>query len=353
MKILLVGPQWIGGWLEGMEHAALKLGHQVRVFRYDTPNAPNVARNTLRIVSHIPGAFHPYFLPLAKHVGAAWEGAMNRRLLDVARSLSPELIIILKGETIQIDTVAALRASNRRIVSWWVDDPIRYIPDYPNLLEQLKRMDMVFMFDRGRFKDLQSYGVDRLIFLPCACDPQVYYPRKLVPSDFKRFGCEIGLVASYYPERGTLLKSMKGLDVAIWGYHWGKADEMKDFPPGTWRGSSLAGEYVAAVYNTARICPNIHHSQTLFGGLNMRTYEIPAAGGFELVDDVGGLEEQFEIGREIIVYKSPQHFRELADYYLAHPAEREAFVKRGRARVMRDHTYHQRLGVMLDSIKGM
>ncbi len=353
MKILLVGPQWMGGWLEGMEHAALKLGHQVMVFRYDTPKAPNVARNKLRIASHIPRAFRPLFMPLAIYYGTAWERGMNQELLDVNRSFPAELIIILKGETIQVETLAALQAPNRRIVSWWVDDPIRYFPDYPHLQEQLKLMDMLFIFDRGRFNDLRSYGISRLFHLPCACDPEVYFPRKPGPSDYERFGCEVGLIASYYQERGALLKYMRGLDVAIWGYDWDKADELRELPPGTWRGSSLTGEYVATVYNIARICPNIHHAQTLFGGLNMRTYEIPAAGGFELVDDVSGLEEQFEIGKEIVVYKSPQHFRELADYYLAHPAEREVLVKRGRARVMRDHTYQQRLRVILDSIKNL
>lgn len=71
------------------------------------------------------------------------------------------------------------------------------------------------------------------------------------------------------------------------------------------------------------------------------------------MDDVPGLEELFEIGREIVVYKSPQHFRELADYYLAHPAERDAIMERGRARVMRDHTYEQRLRVILDTVENM
>jgi spore maturation protein CgeB len=89
------------------------------------------------------------------------------------------------------------------------------------------------------------------------------------------------------------------------------------------------------------------------GGLNMRTFEVPAAGGFELVDDVPGLEEHFEIGKEMIVYTSPAHFRELTDYYLSHPGERAAVIERGRARVMRDHTYQQRLSVILKTLEHM
>jgi spore maturation protein CgeB len=100
----------------------------------------------------------------------------------------------------------------------------------------------------------------------------------------------------------------------------------------------------------ARICPNVHHPQTQFGGLNTRTFEIPAAGGFELVDNVPGLEEHFDIGREIVAYSSPANFRELTEYYLSHPAERSAILERGHARVLRDHTYKQRLETILKNI---
>ena len=87
------------------------------------------------------------------------------------------------------------------------------------------------------------------------------------------------------------------------------------------------------------------------GGINTRTFEILAAGGFELVDKVPGLAEHFEVGREIVAYASPAEFRELTEYYLSHPSERAAIVERGRSRVLRDHTYEKRLEVILKTLE--
>jgi spore maturation protein CgeB len=143
---------------------------------------------------------------------------------------------------------------------------------------------------------------------------------------------------------------MRAWPVGLWGPGWEMAEELKAFPPGTWRGRHLQAAEVAKVYNLAEICPNIHHPQTRLAGVNMRTFEILAAGGFQLVDHIAGLEENFEVGREIVSYDSPDHFRELAAYYLAHPEERAAISERGRTRVLRDHTYEQRLLTILRTL---
>lgn len=83
----------------------------------------------------------------------------------------------------------------------------------------------------------------------------------------------------------------------------------------------------------------------------MRTYEIPAAGGFEITDYIPGIENQFEIGSEMVVYRSMDEFRELVEYYLNYPEERMAIAKRGRERVLRDHTYEQRMKTLLQALK--
>jgi spore maturation protein CgeB len=351
MKILLVGPQWIGGWTEGVERGLRDLGHDVLKFNYDTPNAPTVAFNRVKVLSYVPRSFHKFFLRFAESLGRAWEGGMNERLISVNRAFKPALVLILKGETIEAETLASFRTNDSLVVSWWVDDPIAYIKDRPQLTAHFEYIHAFFVFDRGRLDGLKSMGAQGLTFLPCAFDPNIYYPKKASAADFKRFQCDVGFVANYYPERGELLKSMQGLHVAIWGGGWKYSPEMKAYPKGTLRGKRLSGSEIAVMYAVARICPNVHHSQTLLGGLNMRTYEIPAAGGFQLVDDVPGLEEQFEVGKEIVVYKSPENFRELADHYLAHPSDRDAIIERGRVRVMRDHTYRQRLGVIFDTLQ--
>jgi hypothetical protein len=329
MKILLVGPKWIGGWLEGVEQGIRALGHDVRVFVFDTPYSPNAIHNKMIINSYAPSIVNELLQPFGHSIGDAWESVMNQRLIKTSRAYRADLVFILKGELLQAETLEALKRSARHVVSWWVDNP-------------------VFCFD-----ELQSLGISNLVHLSCACDPTVYYPRRISAKDQRRFQCDIGLIANFYPERGELLQHMQGINVAIWGSGWKNLPELESFPPNTLRAKKLAGSDVAKVYNIARICPNVHHFQSRAGGLNMRAYEIPAAGGFELADYIPGMEDQFELGKEMIVYRSPEHFRGLAEYYLAHDDERLDVIQRGRARVLRDHTYEQRMKKAFEAIRSI
>jgi hypothetical protein len=84
MKILLVGPKWIGGWLEGVERGIQMLGHEVQTFAYTTPNAPSVSQNKLLMGSYVPSVLHPLLSPVAKGIGSQWEERINRRLIEVS-----------------------------------------------------------------------------------------------------------------------------------------------------------------------------------------------------------------------------------------------------------------------------
>lgn len=343
MKILLIAPQWMGGWLDGVEQPLRELGHQVTPFHYDTPNAPTAARNQLKVSSYVPASLRPWLMPGAANAGIAWEKKMNKKLTALARSMRPDMIFILKGETLHAQTFVELKSLSSRVISWWLDDPILYFHDYPHVRSQLEYVDILFMFDRGRFQELKKLGTNKVEYLPCAFDPAVYHPKQVSLLDIKRYGCDIGIIASYYHKRGELLNYMYGLDIAVWGKGWKNKFGGNGFHQKAFRGKSLNGHQIATAYNIMKICPNVHHSQTVLGGLNMRTFEIPGAGGFQLTDYIEGMEEHFEIGKEIVVYQSPQHFRELAEYYLKHEDERKAIAKRGYERAVRNHTYEQRL----------
>jgi len=340
MKLFLVGPKWVGEWTESMERAARALGHTPIRFYYDTYG---VIRLQGGAVDRLPATLRGALNPVAARLGRAWEARMNRRLVEAVRATRPDAVIILKGETLSRETLTALRAPHRPLVSWWVDDPFRV----PLAMKNFHLFDVLYMFDKGRLAELESFAVRRIVYLPCACDQNTYRPRVLNPAHHPMLNCTVGFVAAFQPGRSGLLAHMRGLDVGLWGPGWDSVPELKQLPPGTWRGRRITAAEAAKVYNLAKICPNIHHPQTRNGGLNTRTFEVLAAGGFELVDDVAGLDENFAVGHEIMTYTSPAHWRELADYYLAHPEKRTAIIARGRARVLRDHTYEQRLLTIL------
>lgn len=353
MKILLVGPKWIGGWVDGVKRAINALGYKSMLFYYDTPFAPNSYRMKTWISQFPISRLRGHLTPVAKRLGHNWEDYMNRRLILIGRNYNPDVILLLKGETVQSETLFALQKNGRLIFSWWIDDPILNFQQYPEIAKQFEFLDTLFVFDKGRFSELSAFGARNLKYLPCAVDPHVYNSRNVSAKEQRKFQSELAMVASYYPKRGELVKHMRGFDLAIWGVGWKNAEELREFSSGTLRGTELTGSEASIVYKTASICPNIHHPQSKVGGMNMRTFEIPASGGFELVDHILGIEEFFEVGRDVIVYESFEHFRDLISYYLLNPTRRNKIISRGRDKVLKYHTYIQRLKMIFETARYM
>jgi spore maturation protein CgeB len=345
MRLFIVGPRWVGEWTEGLGRAGDALGHKVALFYYLDGDS-NYLKDEAK--KRLPPILQKGLRAGLNQVRRAQTVLMNRRLIAAVSAFQPDAIVILKGETIFRETLVTLRTLKIPLVSWWVDDPFRF----PKLLEHFELFDMVYAFDKECVTNLQERGIKHVMYLPCACDQTTFYPQSLDPSDYPVLNCTVGFVAVYYPERSALLGQMKGLDLGLWGSDWDKAAELGEFPSGTWRGLRICAADAAKVYNLAKICPNAHHAQTRLGGINTRTFEILAAGGFEVVDNVPGLGDLFEVGSEIVAYSSPAEFRELTEYYLSHPSARAAIIERGRSRVLSDHTYEKRLEVILKTLDG-
>ena len=85
-------------------------------------------------------------------------------------------------------------------------------------------------------------------------------------------------------------------------------------------------------------------------GLNMRHFEITAAGGFMLCHDQPELADCFLIGKECAVFISETDLLEKIQYYLARPDERAAIALAGQRRTLSQHLYSHRLQSILHAV---
>lgn len=74
-----------------------------------------------------------------------------------------------------------------------------------------------------------------------------------------------------------------------------------------------------------------------------RHFEIPACGGFLMTSMADDLDNYYELGKEIVVYKNVKDMPERIKYYLDHEDERKEIAEAGYRRTVRDHTYDKRL----------
>lgn len=85
-------------------------------------------------------------------------------------------------------------------------------------------------------------------------------------------------------------------------------------------------------------------------GLNMRHFEITAAGGFMLCHDQPELAQHFTVGKECDVFRSENELVDKVRYYLSHPTERIAIAQAGQRRTLSQHLYSHRLQHLLHMV---
>ncbi len=193
-----------------------------------------------------------------------------------------------------------------------------------------------------------------------AADKNLYFP---TPPE-KKYECDIAFVGANLPRKKEIFKRRllpltKKYKVKIFGEGWTRQDKYfwyfltrlgkklgTDYFYNLRLKKELSLEDERKIYSSAKICLNFH--EKLEGGeyisdINERTFKIPASGGFQIVDFIPLIKDHFEIDKEIVMPKSDEEYFEKIDYYLTHEKERKEIQKKGTAKVLRDHTYHNRV----------
>ncbi len=181
----------------------------------------------------------------------------------------------------------------------------------------------------------------------------------------KQFAADISYIGSSLPEKREFFTSRvyplgREYDLRIYGQDWTQWDRALGWVQraGQYfnikslakiRKPKLALEDEAQIYASSVVSINVHEKyQWDYGGdCNERTFKIPLCGGFEVVDNVACIKQYFESGKELVIAENPEEWVEMVQHYLKHPEERQPIIAAGRQRVLRDHTYHNRVGQMI------
>lgn len=330
MKILFATPYRIWDMGRFCESAMIKLGHEVKIFDY---------RNEVNI-------FHIDMLKQIPWIREKGIQRANQKLLMVVREYKPDVFLALKGELILPETIRTIRKKYKMpAILWFGDDPhlfhtisSRIAPAY----------DFVFTSSADAIKWYNELGVEKVEWIGFACDPELHRSVTLKDEEKKKYGGDIGFVGTYYKER-EILATFADMDIRIYGPGWTTADNFKEKFSGIYGGNGLFLEEMVKFYNSRKIILNIHPGQQKHGGLKatFRVFEVTGCGAFLITDQPKGIEELFEIGKEIVCYNSIDELRELINYYLQNPKEREEIALRGQKRAYRDHTFEHRMKQIL------
>lgn len=283
--------------------------------------------------------------------------AFNNTVLETVHTQAPDLVLVLKGDYLRPETVTAIGESTEAITVLWTYDKIGSLP-YTQA--SLPHYDHVYSYDPA---DSNRHEADASVkHLPLAHDDSVYKARDELtgpPIDISFVG---SLLDNRRREVLSKLVARMDADIHIWSRAWNWHN-----PISLYRykirhrslGKSIHNTHVDhttinEIYNRSKICLNIHKSWKVDGdqlaGLNMRTFEIAGAGGFQLTNDPGNVHTTFEIGEEIAIYEDIDDLIEKVRYYLENPERREQIAARGSVRANDEHTFSHRINTIVNDI---
>jgi spore maturation protein CgeB len=269
------------------------------------------------------------------------ERLFERRLLRSVQRFEPTLILVTLGNQVSPKTVARLRSVTRAPIACWCQDQMTTIGRQFLLGSEY---DVVFVKDRY-MQDLFSRMIKStpFLYLPEACNPRVHRSVDLTAADQAVYGCDVMIAGTLYYYRQEILRQLDTFDMKIWGTRpsWLLFRLAEQHA-----GREVFADDKARAVAGANICLNtLHYAEV--DGLNCRAFEIAGCGGFQLISAVPVLSEHFEIGSEVVDFRTASQLPELIRYYLDHPELAGAIARRGQMRAHREHTFEHRLKEIL------
>ncbi len=308
----------------------------------------------------IPGVkVIPFFYDCVKEIGPA---KMNERLFALIQKEKPDMFYTTMPNEL-LDKAMLLKIKEMTLsLGWYGDDDWhfdncgKYWAPYLTWASTTYSKAIPKYHRIGYMNVMHTeLGANHWIFTPPAH-----------PEDRSRFKYDVTLMGTYHPKRGKMVDAIRkaGATVGVWGTGWpdGRlpADQMNslvhqtriniDISPG----SSYIGvkPFVRFFFKRDKgkikpdflnVASNIREWwQKNTPHVRPRTFNASVAGGFVISQMAIDLEKYYEIGKEIVSFKTTPELVRKVQYYLEHEDEREAIARAGYLRTIRDHTWEKR-----------
>ena len=234
------------------------------------------------------------------------------------------------------------------VAFWDVDAPATLARMHADAGDAFRRSmpqyDLVLTYGGGPWcrEQYLAFGAKSYFSIYNGLDPDTHHP---VPADPDLI-CDVAFLGNRLPDREARVEELF-LDAAslaphgrflLGGEGWGD----KSLPPNVrWIGHVPTAEH-NRVNCSAGMVMNINRASMALSGFSppTRMFEVAGAGTCLLCDDWPGIEDCFELGRELLVVRNAQ---DVADALRSYGSDaRRQIGDAFRARALRDHTYAQR-----------
>lgn len=295
-------------------------------------------------------------------------GDVNAEFLATIEREQPDITLIVLFEHYFAPEVLDRAREMTTLVSWGCDDHWHFQDGY--MQKYTPHFDYSITTYPPSIRYYEAVGQRNVIVSQWGCNQHFFYPSS------KGYLYDVSFVGQCYGPRKEIVNHLwkRGIEVKLFGRKWpqtrgvwgrgrwfayfgrpwlrdprkqGLASWLKDW----WR--TLTGkawgkveyaetERLREIYGCSKINLCLNNNITRKDNIKGRNFEAPACRGFLISGPAEGLEEFFEVGKEVVVYGDLDDLSDKILYYLSHDEERERIAHAGYERAMRDHTYEKR-----------
>ena len=256
----------------------------------------------------------------------------NSELIQVVRSEHPKYLFWPSmSYEIQETTFQTIRREGSFVIGWFFDDECRF-DEYSRWW--IPYLDYILTVDKHSVKKYQELGATamHLLVIP---NPEVC--RRLEIE--KRYN--VSFVGAKIVDRGSIVDQLKakGVQVQTFGRGWSKGP--------------VSLHELVNIYNASKInlCFVKSYGVTTRPQMKSKIFDICMCGGFLLCEYIPGIEDYFEIDKEIVCFRDIDEAMDKIRYYLSHETERQAIAQAGWEKSKREHNQTAQLLKIFEEIE--
>ena len=292
------------------------------------------------------------------HIKPKWE----RHLLHILQKEADVNLVLLMSIPLNHITgiPSKIRSEFQIPVAYYDGDMPTILPKYTvsrgfkfNYYEgaDLSEYDAFFTNSKGVIPDLQEMGADNVHPLYYGSDPELAAPiqvEKDIDISFFGYGSDFReewmekLIAIPSREMPEVSFVVAGGNFAI---DLGRAKMIGDLSYSQWRQFSCRSKINLNITRWSHT--NVYASST------SRPFELAAFGSCIVSQPYNGIEEWFEVGKELLVVNGENEAIETYKRLLHNDEDREKIGTRARSRILKEHTFKHRARQLIDVIRGI
>jgi hypothetical protein len=276
-----------------------------------------------------------------------WVHKANREMVIAAEDFAPDLIVVFGQSPVRAGALAQIRARRTlRMVHVW-PDALTFMN--PVIVGTLPMYDVVASYSRSAVEWIRRLGAPRVEWVPLAADPHMHAASTLesVSSPI----ADVAFIGQWRPERAeamqAILEGVPEASVKIWGLDWPRRSRGNAKLLAAWQGPGLYEREMARTIASCRTNLNII-DRTNYPAANMRFFELPCAGGFQLASACPEMETEFRDRESVLYYRTSSELVESVRFALADDTRRREIALAGHRKVLQEHTYVHRVRRLLN-----